>query len=375
MSASRTTGASGRRRPGAALRALALLLALFVVAPQTSAPPCADPDVARAALESGRNALTRKEWDVAVSSFQRALEEDPDLVEARVGLAEAHAGAGRRTEAAQALRASLDRLEATAPLATEQAALYTRARKRLAELSADDAALDLLVRKHADVLVALGTKWAAKDTNVAGDALRAALRLAPDHPKAGAALSKVGEAVARRPVALFNGRDSTGWNGIGPQWRVESGALVGEVREGAYIITSQHTYSGDFDVLVEASQLEDYPQAGPTFFALKAPWTDDDHWSSLGCLRGALVWRDASGPGEANQRDILDIPYSKLRAGASPRSWITYELRFRGSLMFALIDGKEVAREPRPRDRKSGHIAIVVQHCKVAFRRIEVTQR
>jgi tetratricopeptide (TPR) repeat protein len=335
----------------------------------------ADPDVARAALESGRNALTRKDWPAAVLSFQRALEEEPTLVEARMGLAEAHAGAGRRPEAAQALRDALERLEAVGTLPADQLALYTRARKRLAELSSEDAALDVLVRKHADALVALGTKWAAKDAAAAGDAIRAALRLAPDHPKAGAALAKAGEAASRAPVALFNGRDTSGWTGAGSQWRVEAGALVGDVPDGAYALTSQERYKGDFDVLVEASELEVYPRSGPTFFALKAPWTDDRHWSSLGCLRGALVWRDAWGSSEAEQRDVLDVPYAKVRAGITPRTWLTYELRFRGGQMFALIDGKEVARAPRRDDRAEGHVVLVVQNCKVAFRRIEITQR
>lgn len=335
----------------------------------------ADPDVARAALEAGRSALSRKDWAAARTSFQRALDEEPDLHEARAGLAEAQVGLGDRPEAATTFRTLLTRMEESTGLSPEHVALYTRSRRRLSEVSPDDAALDLIVRRHADLLAVLGGKWTAKDPDVAAAALRAALRIAPDHAKAASTLGKVGAVVARKPMALFNGRDLAGWEGVGPTWTVDAGTIVGDVRDGAMILTTSQRFSGDFDVVMEARLVKEYVEQGPPFFALEAPWVDDKTNSSFGCLRGKLLWRDSPEEEGLAPRDLVDMPFTKVKEGLAPSTWITYELRFRGNQMMALIDGREVGRSARPKARDDGRVGLVAQNCKVTFRRVEVTPR
>jgi tetratricopeptide (TPR) repeat protein len=335
----------------------------------------ADPDVARAALEAGKSALSRKDWSTAQTSFQRALEEEPDHHEARAGLADAQMGLGNRAEAATTLRGLLTRMEEATALAPEQVAVYTRGRKRLSEVSPDDAALDLIVRRHADALAVLGGKWTAKEPDVAAAALRAALRIAPDHSKAASSLTKVGAVVARKPMALFNGRDLSGWEGAGPTWTIDAGTILGDVRDAAMILTTSQKFSGDFDVLMEARLVKEYSDRGPPFFAVEAPWVDDKVNSSFGCLRGKLLWRDGAEEEGQGSRDLVDMPFAKVKEGLAPSTWITYELRFRGNQMMALIDGKEVGRAPRPKARDNGRVGLVCQNCKVAIRRVEVTPR
>jgi tetratricopeptide (TPR) repeat protein len=204
-----------------------------------------DPEEARRALETGRAALGRKDWTAAATQYQRALDEDGALLEAWLGLGEAHAGGGDRAKASQSFRSLLGAIEELPEPSEEQRALYTKTRKRTLQLGRDDATLDGLVRKHADALAALSVKWATKDPAAAAEAARAALRIAPDHAKAADLQARATQGPSGKTVAIFNGRDGVGFEPLTKEWTVQDGLLIGEVRQDAYLLSSQQRWAGD----------------------------------------------------------------------------------------------------------------------------------
>ena len=87
-------------------------------------PAGSDPETAKTALEAGRSALGRKDWAAARTQFQRALDEDPSLLEAHLGLSESFVGAGDKEQAARPLRGLLQTIEELGERSDEQLALY-----------------------------------------------------------------------------------------------------------------------------------------------------------------------------------------------------------------------------------------------------------
>lgn len=334
-----------------------------------------DPDEARSALEAGRAALGRKDWSAAATHFQRSLDEDGTLLEAWLGLGEAFSGGGDRAKASQSFRSLLGAIEELPEPSDEQRALYTKARKRATQLGRDDATLDGLVRKHADALAALSVKWATKDPAAAAEAARAALRIAPDHAKEADLRARATQGPTGKAISIFNGRDGVGFEPLTKEWKVQDGLLIGEVREGAYLLSSQQRWAGDYDVAMEASVLESYAASGPPMIGLLGAFADRDHHVMLACLRKAILWRETFGPAGADTRDLADLPLERIDPKLAPTSWIRYEMRFRSKHIIALVAGKEIARIPRPKERPEGPIVLNVQCCKAAIRRLEVTPR
>lgn len=355
---------------------LVVRLALGLVLLLGGAPAgSGDPELARAALEAGRSALARKDWSGAAAQFQRAIDEDAGVLDAWLGLGEAHAGGGERAKAAQAFRFVLGSIEELPERSEDQLALYTRTRKRTTQLGRDDAALDALVRKHADALAALAAKWAVKDPAAAAEAARAALRIAPDHPKAADLRARAAQGSSGKAISIFNGRDGVGFDPLTREWTVQDGLLIGEVREGAYLLASQQRWAGDYDVVMEASVLESHAANGPPMIGVLAGFADRDHHYMLACLRKGILWRETFGSSADDTRDLADVPLERIDPKLTPASWIRYEMRFRSKHILALVAGKEVGRIPRPKDRPEGPIVLNVQCCKAAVRRLEITPR
>ena len=90
-----------------------------------------DEVVAQAAYDAGNEALKGKYYAAAREKFERALEEDPQLVEAWCGIGLAQAGEGKEDEALASLRKGLGLLEAVAPLEKSRLAMYEAALDKL----------------------------------------------------------------------------------------------------------------------------------------------------------------------------------------------------------------------------------------------------
>jgi tetratricopeptide (TPR) repeat protein len=87
------------------MRVLILLLATRFLQGTTDAPHI---QAAVEALQEGRAAQTKKQFDSAVSYFQKAIEIEPTFLEARKDLVRVDLDAGRRLDAAKALTQLLE---------------------------------------------------------------------------------------------------------------------------------------------------------------------------------------------------------------------------------------------------------------------------
>lgn len=186
----------GRRRSCAFVACLAAAFA-FGLAASVAPVRAEDPDaaVAAALLKSGKAAVQKKSWDEALTLFDRALRETPDLIEAEFQRGVALERKGDRTAAVAAYRRFLDRLKekAGAGSATpEETALGPQAEKRVAFLAQGEQELAKLEDQFASQLLAFAKKHREKDRAIADRALRTLLDVRPDHAEARSLLGDAG---------------------------------------------------------------------------------------------------------------------------------------------------------------------------------------
>lgn len=348
---------------------LAVLLALGVAASSSHA----DRDSGLAALQAGRAALARQDWARAQEQFRRAIEEDATLSDARLGLAEAMWGGGDRAKALDALRSLATALEEGAPLTKDDIGVYARTRQILAQSGREDAALDTLLRKHADALVGIANRWTARDARAAELALRTALLLAPDHPKAGDLLAAFSASGVGKPIALFSGQNLGGWQWmVQPEWTFSEGTILANIPDKAMLVATNDSWSGDFDVIVEARMKEQFPKNGPPYFSVMAPWVDPTHNVGLGVRRETLWWFEKTGAAEDVEH--FSKPFAELK-GIDPANWTTFTLKFRGDSVSAQVNGVSLGKVQRQGAVAAGRVCLRVQCCTVAFRRVELIPR
>ena len=332
----------------------------------------ADRDSAVFFSSRGDKALKDKDWTAAEENFTRALQEDETYFPARFGLAEALLGAQKRAAAVEAFRLFVQECEKSEQ-SKETADLLEKARKRLKEIDEAGSALEAIIDDHVTELVALARKWQNSDPQIFETILRRVLKLRPGHAAATSMLEKTGKSATSVTSSVFNGRDLTGWNMGFPIWQVKDGMIIAELRDSCCVGRSECYCKGDFDVLVEMKCLEEKP--GPPLFGLLAGYRGDYNNYTYGFLRGLILWEDNKAQGAANRRTILQKPPTTLKKHVDPFAWNCFELRFRGKEVTAFVNGEEVGKDVRPPERDEGFIGLVIQNAKVAFRKIEVTQR
>jgi hypothetical protein len=285
----------------------------------------------------------------------------------------------------------------TKPLPPAWTEAVAKARKRLAELDAAGTALERMIDKQVDDLLALAGKWAAKDPEIAVRSVQDALKLRPGHAKALALLDKLGKTLkpgtappapgpAKPPPptkpssgdegeVLFSGKDLRAWtNWKSPTWRVIDGEMVGETEKGAFTALSQKQFKGDFDVRFEAKRLASHAEGAiDAIFGVLAAGRAVE----TGCLvtfyeRGVSVLEE-DGPTKEKRR-TLQKGYGELPDPFDPAEWTSYEVQFREKEVRLLVGGKEQFVQPRD-PREGGPIGLFIQHVKVAFRKVSVLQR
>jgi tetratricopeptide (TPR) repeat protein len=349
----------------------ALLAALLVLG--VAASSRADRDHGLAAIQAGRAALARQDWEGAKEQFQRAIEEDATLADARLGLAEAMWGAGDRPKALDAFRSLATALEEGAPLTKDDVGVYARTRQILLQSGPGDAALDAILRKHADAQMGIAIRWTARDAKVAELALRTALLLAPDHPNAGVLLAGLPVSGVGKPIVLFSGQNLGGWQWmVAPQWTFSEGTILANIPDKPMLAATNDSWSGDFDVVVEARLKEEFPKNGPPYFSVMAPWVDQKHTVGLGIRREHLWWFEKTGAAEDVEH--FSKPLAELK-GIDPTNWTTFTLKFRGDFVSAQVNAVPLGKVQRQGPVAAGRVCLKVQCCTVAFRRVELIPR
>jgi hypothetical protein len=356
---------------------LVLLVALVGAPPRLLPPASSDESPGKADYDQGMKALAAKAWAEAKAHFQDALTKDPNLLESRIGTAEATIGAGDTPTGLALLRAFLLSCQRGIPLPEERFALFAQARARVIELDPLEAKLEAILNDHADELVAIASRAMTKDPAAADRALRAALHMVPDHRKANDLIKSLAKAGSGKAIPLFTGTDTDAWIGWkGGGWVIEDGAMVGTSKGEPIQARNARTFDGDFDVIVEARLLEATPTPGiPTFFGVLVPWADDTHTYQFGCITKSIFLHEFVGAQPADDHNIFTQPFASRPKKPDPSQWVRYELRFRGDSLLAFVNDEQVFRGPRSKTNRQGILVVQVQNCKAAFRRVEIVPR
>jgi hypothetical protein len=332
----------------------------------------ADRETAEFVAGRADKALQARAWAEAQTLFRKALDEDATLLRARLGLGEALLGAGERLAAVAEIRRFLEEAGRVEPPPAGLSALVTRARKRLAELETLDGELDRQIDAHVGALVAFAGRWRERDRAVAVQALEAALRLAPDHAQAAAQLEALSSGVPASVTSLFNGRDATGWTWLEPpMWQVRDGILAAKAVGAPYLCRTTGRTGGDFDVRMEARFVQQWGPR-PTFL-LCAPLDAGGAGTRFGVALDSVVLEEVTAGGAPEVRAAKAL--AEVVPALDVKAWNVYELRFRGDVVSAYVQGTQLFRAQRSTGRAEGHIGLHVDCCAVEFRRVEVARR
>lgn len=328
----------------------------------------ADRDSAVYFADRGDKALRAREWADAEAEYRKSLGEDETFLPARHGLAEALLGADRRDEGVAELRRFIEEMERAPSPPGSWMALLGKARSRIAKIDATGAKLLEMEDAHVADLLKLARKWQKKDPDVAVKALRRVLLVRPGHEDAVALIEAMGFSPMGEPRSLFNGEDLSGWTDSAyPQWQVKDGELIAEQKDQAAAARTETVHGGNFDLRMEARFL--VPNPGTSLFAVQGCYDGKDGAYTFGCIENKLIFKEDLEDGET--REVGRYPV----AGFDREKWNVYELRFRADTVTAVLNGVEIATDPRAEKRATGFVGILAQNCRFAVRRIEVVPR
>lgn len=175
-------------RPPTARRAVVLVaLALGVFSAGLASPLQADPEVAEFLLGEGKKAVSHRDYAKAIQRFTRALEEDPELLEAAYLLGTTHEKAGEPGAALAAFRAFRDGCLARqkdGELDRKHKSWLRRAESRIKVLGKGEAELDKLRAAFEKRILAFARKNETDDPDIAAHALRQLLSVERENEKA-----------------------------------------------------------------------------------------------------------------------------------------------------------------------------------------------
>lgn len=336
-------------------------------------PARADRQSAQFFSARGDKALQAKDFAGAEENFRRALDEDSTFRPARFRLAQALLGLGRPESAMDELRTFVTEMKAEAAPPLEWKALLAKAEKQFADMDAASAEIQKVVDRYASELVALAKKWADKDPGTAERASRRALLLRPSDAKASEVLARVDAAPKGLPVQLFNGTDLKNWEGVEfPFFQVDGGLIVGSIKSGSRQIRSQVSFTGDYDLKMEAMLMEETP-GEDAMLALLGCYQGDYDFVGIGLIHQKVYFFDRTGQKE--KRILVKTPVAEWKPEFDPAQWTTYELQFRAEEITALINGDVVGKDTRTEHRLTGFVGVYAQAARVGFRKVQVQQR
>ena len=363
------------------LRRTLVLAALLIVAWASPRDARADRAAADFYTQRGDAGLRERKWVDAQAQYRKAIEAEEGHVLARVGLGEALLFGGDRTGAIEAWQRVVADAAKEPPTLAPWVEGAARAKRRLSEVEAAAAALARIVNKQADDLVALADRWSAKDSDLSTQALRDALTLVPEHPRARELLPDFAPPTGAAPaptakagwVALFDGKSFAGWDSPNQSvWTVRDGVIEGDLEKALNQTMTQAEFKGDYDVRIEFRRLERYAE-GSLFGVL--PAINGIYKKTMFCvLAGEIQLIEQDGQGQSNMQFVLRRDIRGLSKPLDLKQWNVFEVRFRGTTTEVLVNETSLGTFDRV-EREGSHVGIMVQDAKVEWRRIEVFQR
>jgi len=150
-----------------------------------AAPVAGDEEVAQFLLGQAKKAISMRQFDEAIQKLERARAEDPKLVEASYLLGQVFEKTKEPGKALGAYRACRDAGAALGEeLDRKAAGLVKKAEKRIQVLGKGEAEFDKAQDAFAKELTAFATRMQGEDPDIAIDALRRVLAVAPAHKPA-----------------------------------------------------------------------------------------------------------------------------------------------------------------------------------------------
>ncbi len=350
------------------LRTLAVLLLALAF---TMSPVLADMDDALDLAEEGDDAFKAKKYAAAIRLYGAALKAEPACLPARYGLGEALLATEQVKDAVLAFRQVVRETRASPGIPVAWKDYAPQAQDRLDEFDENGGELEGLIDAHVAKVMKLAVKYRTKDPDLADRALGVVLTLHPDHKRANEILGKLARKGARKE-AIFDGKQIADWDGgRGQWWEVKDGVIVGETKGVATFIRNQKEITGNFDVIMEARIAKGYDKS--PFIALMAAWKAEYDHTRYGTLSGALRWFEYKGEDDKDrvfmrEADALKKPYD-------PAAWTLYELRYREEYIHAFLNGREVHKIERPKERSGGYVGILAQGCRAEIKRLDVLHR
>ncbi|MFO0934206.1 MAG: family 16 glycoside hydrolase [Planctomycetota bacterium] len=326
-------------------------------------------------VQRGEKALRAKDWAEAQGLFRKAIDEEAGHMPALNGLGDARYGAGERAGAIEAWRQVVAASEGGATVPPAWTEVLARAKTRLADLEASEAAFAKLLDGRVAALLELADRWREKDPDVAVKALREVLRLKPGHPGATEALQGLGGTAASEWTTIFDGADLSGFVEPDPTvWKLVNGVMVGDLTGGTYMFWTQGRSEGDFDVRMEARITKAYTARRALLLA--GAVASKYQATQCGALGPELVVRETDGEmGDERSELAHRESIAALPPAYDLSDWTSYELQFRGPKVRFVLNGTLLAECPRRPNRTQGKAAIVLQDARVEVRRFQVAQR
>jgi len=163
----------------------------------------ADEEVARFLLSGAKKAISVRKYDEAVVKLERARTEDPGLLEVAYVLGQVYEKKKEPGKALGAYRAFRDGCRSNgAQLDAKTARLLKLAERRIATLGKGEVELEKLQRIFGNAVTGFAMRMHATDPDIAVDALRRVLAVAPEH---GAARKLLDELVGSDDMTTSGG--------------------------------------------------------------------------------------------------------------------------------------------------------------------------
>jgi hypothetical protein len=177
-------------------------------------------------------------------------------------------------------------------------------------------------------------------------------------------------------VALFNGKDLTGWEGNTKIWKVENGLLVGDspgIRHNDFLATKK-AY-GDFELRLEFRMKDGKGNSGVQFRSRRIPKTT--HVQGYQADLGAGFWGCLYD--EHRRNKVLVKAPKSLTKVLKTGGWNTYVVRAKGNHITLAINGLKTVdyKEPDPKIARSGIIALQIHSgpaMRMEFRNLRIRE-
>jgi 3-keto-disaccharide hydrolase len=343
-------------------------LALLLVSPLA-----AEEEAARYFVDRGTKALDEQKFHESERFFNKALVEESGFPAALFGLARVAHARGDKNLAAGRLEACIEACGRGATTADRD-----KVRKAAESLLAkvDRPRLDFMraVQAYTRALMSLARRSIESSPDLARRCVERILKVCPNHAEAQALQPKLGAgAAAELPdnaVALFNGKDLTGWAADPPTWTVKDGLLVGHGPDHAYYGRTKATESGDYTLIFE--------------FRITKDWGEDPLISLIFGMRGVYErwhlsvfdtkFRLCHYPnGNADAMEKLDEIFGyQLPGGFDRTKWSTVRIVVKGDIATFYANGNKLFERRSRAKAFDGFVGLVIQECTAEFRKIAV---